>query len=131
MKYNTIIQCDLADFRYGKIEYKNCYLLSYNGCSEELEIELTGNFWFNTEFKAVHRKKVARVENAIDLLNFMIHNNIFTQHNEEIFKEVLHTRKYDFNNLDNSRLYVGGCRDYILDYNLNVLGWKEEFENEK
>lgn len=128
MKYDTIIKCDLSDFKSGKVEYKNCYLLTYKGCDTCFEIDLIGDFFFNTDYKAINRKEVAKINNSIDLINFMLNNNILSKHNIGVFNEVLNKRKYDFDNLEKSRLYVGGEQDYILDYNLKVLGWKEDLK---
>ena len=115
MKYDTIVKCDFEDFRSGKIKYTNIYLLTYNGCSEELEIDLTSNLWFNTEYKAINREIVKQVNNINEVMDFLKEHNI----------TISEYAKKDIFDTENELVCVGGSNDYVLDYNLNVIGLKD------
>lgn len=113
MKYDTIIKCDLKDYRTNKTEYKNCYLLTYKGCDNELEIDLTSNLWFNTEYKATNRKLIKKVENVEELFDF-INNEIAKD-----YKNCDYMNDYILKRFKNNELYCGGCEDYILNSDLS------------
>lgn len=128
MKYDTIIKCDLSDFKSGKVEYKNCYLLTYKGCDTCMEIDLIGNLFFNTDYKAINRQEVEKVNNIEDLFNFMNNHNLIGKYECETFGDFLNMRKWHTYFVDKTKINVGGEQDYVLDYNLKVLGWKEDLK---
>lgn len=110
MKYNKIVKCNFESFKDNEVIYGNVYLLTYDGCSEELEIDLTSNLWFNTEYRAINKKVVMEVENINQVLDFLKEHNISDYAKKDIF--------------DNEKqlLYVGGSRDLVLDFDLNIIG---------
>lgn len=115
MKYNKIVKCNFASFKDNDIIYGNVYLLTYNGCSEELEIDLTSNLWFNTEYKAINREIVKQVNNINEVMDFLKEHNI----------TISEYAKKDIFDTENELVCVGGSNDYVLDYNLNVIGLKD------
>lgn len=112
MKYNKIVKCNFESFKDNEAIYGNVYLLTYDGCSEELEIDLTSNLWFNTEYKAINKKVVMEVENINQVLDFLKEHNITISD---------YAKKDIFDN-EKQLLYVGGSRDLVLDFDLNIIG---------
>lgn len=112
MKYNKIVKCNFESFKDNEVIYGNVYLLTYDGCSEELEIDLTSNLWFNTEYRAINKKVVMEVENINQVLDFLKEHNITISD---------YAKKDIFDN-EKQLLYVGGSRDLVLDFDLNIIG---------
>lgn len=114
-KYNKIVKCDLEGI--SSVDYyENCYLLTGDNVEvdEGLEVELTGEFYFNTEFKSLNREEVATVDSIDELVDFCKKHDISVPsecHSVECC------------------LFVGGGRDYVLDNGLCALGWEEELND--
>lgn len=121
MKYDTIIKCDFESFKNEKIEYTNIYLLSHNECSEELEIDLTSDMWFNTEYKAINRQEIKKVNNIQEVMNFLKEHNI----------QISDYAKENIFDNEKQLLYVGGCNDLVLDFDLNIIGLIEYEETQE
>lgn len=114
-KYNIIVRCNLeAD---GETSYRDSFLLTGADISADggLEVDLTGAFCFNTEFRSRDREIVAVVNNVDDVVAFC------NTHNISVPSHCL---------ADKERLFVGACRDYVLDYNLGVLGWEDDLQED-
>ena len=93
--------------------YENCYLLTGDDVEPdgELEVELTGELFFNTEFRGLNREVVATVNNIDELIEFC------NKHDISIPDACCSREGY---------LYVGGDREYVIDAELGALGWKDE-----
>ena len=111
-KYNKIVKCDLEGISTVDY-YENAFLLTGDDVEvdEGLEIELTGELYFNTEFKSLNREEVAVINSVSELLDFC--KKFFIEVPEECLT-------------DKGTLKVGGGREYILNQELFALGWEED-----
>ncbi len=109
-KYNKIIKCDLEGISTVDY-YENAFLLTGDDVEPELEVDLIGALYFNTEFASYNRKEVAVVNSISELLDFC------KEHAIKIPEECL---------ANDGTLKVGGDRDYFLNKDLFALGWEEE-----
>lgn len=113
MKYDLIQKCTLVSCDYED-KFEDVYILTSTEdlMPHELEIDLSDDMWFNTGYYITKRQNQRHVKNITDLL-FFIH-----EHEINISNKVL--------DIGHCVLLVGGGNDYVLDYNLNGLGWKDE-----
>ena len=110
MKYNKILKCKLKN----EEDIFETYILTYKGCDKCFEIDLCSQFMFNCDYEIIKSEEVFIVNDIEDLEYFLKKNNI----TRYFYKSV-------YNKKDN-RLYVGGCNDYVLNKDLEVLGWLED-----
>ncbi len=106
-RYNKIVKCKLVS-KYDT--YDEQYLLTFNNCDNEFEVDLKSDFYFNTGYDSVSRKIAATINTINDLKTFC------KEHNINIPNDCL----------KDNYLYIGGCRDYKLDNNLVVMDFIEE-----
>lgn len=111
LQYNKIVKCNLEV--NGTVSYRDIFLLTGDGIEvdEGFEVDLTGLFCFNTEFRSINREVVAVVNNVDELLAFC------DKHNISVPSTCL---EYE------GCLSVGACCDYVLNNDLGVLGWEKE-----
>ena len=90
---------------------KTLYLMS---CNEEFKwtFDYEEGLWFNTEYRAINKKVVMEVENINQVLDFLKEHNITISD---------YAKKDIFDN-EKQLLYVGGSRDLVLDFDLNIIG---------
>lgn len=117
-RYYQIIKCDLKGGIGG--HYKDCYLLTSPEIEVDsgLEIELSGDFCFNTEYKTTNRRLAGYTESFNELMEFC------KEHDIEVPVECLAVPK-ELVSLG-GKLQVGGERDYILNEKLVALGWSND-----
>ena len=108
-RYKYIIQCELQS---NDKTYKNQYLLVRNldAFNSNFEIDLTGDFCFNCDYKVQYPVVVKTISKMKELLEFCTERNI------NIPKEVV--RKNGF--------VVGGKDGLFINENLEAVGWVEE-----
>ena len=109
INYDKIVKCDLEGSSTNDY-YENCFLLTGDNVEDDFEVDLTGEFFFNADFKSLNREVVSVVKNVSEVLDFCKEHDIRIP--ENCF------------GLGGS-LKVGGERDYILNQELYVLGWEE------
>lgn len=106
-RYDTIIKANLTS-SYGN--YENCYLLTGEDVDNELEVELTGDLFFNCDYKKENVSVVKKIESLQDLLDFCKENNI------DIPEE----------NIGKDFLIVGGSSDLVIQKDLEAYGIFDE-----
>lgn len=108
-KYKYIILCDLQG---NNNEFKNQFLLvrDFDTLNSNFEIDLTGSFCFNCDYKVQYPVLVKTISTMKELEDFCTERNI------EIPKDVI--RKNGF--------VVGGKEGLFIDENLETVGWIEE-----
>ena len=107
-KYNRIDKVDLCD-ENGAILYKDCYLLTGDGIYPELEVDLFGDFCFNTEFDTCNRTTIAAFDDIYGLYRELDHLGV----------------NYKGNCPTKDTLLVGGSNDKIIVSDLTT-GWIED-----
>ena len=108
-KYKYIILCDLQG--NNKV-FKNQFLLvrDFDTLNSNFEIDLTGSFCFNCDYKVQYPVLVKTISTMKELVDFCTERNI------EIPKDVI--RKNGF--------VAGGKEGLFIDENLEAVGWTEE-----
>lgn len=120
MKYNkiyrvTMVRRDTKDYILQK--YTDEYILTYDYCDADLEIDLKGDLCFNTEYMITKRVPICEVHDINDLLGFIDRNKINISDNSI--------------DVEHNIFWVGGECDYGLSFeNLERLGWKEDLKYE-
>ena len=109
MKYNKIYKVTLVNIE-DKTKYENQFILTYDYCDSDFEIDLKADLMFNTEYIIINRKFACEVHDIKDLLGFISRNKID-----------IPTESVD---LKNEIFWVGGELDYGLAFkDLERLGW--------
>lgn len=108
-KYKHIILCNLQG---NNKEFENQFLLvrDLETLNSNFEIDLTGGFYFNCDYKVQYPVLVKTISTVKELLDFCSERNI------EIPKDVM--RKNGF--------VAGGKEGLFIDENLEAVGWTEE-----
>lgn len=108
-KYKYIILCNLQG---NNKEFENQFLLvrELDTLNSNFEIDLTGGFYFNCDYKVQYAVLVKTISTMKELVDFCTERNI------EIPKDVI--RKNGF--------VVGGKEGLFVDENLEAVGWIEE-----
>lgn len=108
-KYKYIILCNLQG---NNKEFENQFLLVRNldTLNSNFEIDLTGGFYFNCDYKVQYPVLVRTISTMKELLDFCLERNI------EIPKDVM--KKNGF--------VAGGKEGLFIDENLEAVGWTEE-----
>lgn len=108
-KYKYIILCNLQG---NNKEFENQFLLvrDLDTLNSNFEIDLTGGFYFNCDYKVQYPVLVKTISTMKELLDFCLERNI------EIPKDVM--KKNGF--------VAGGKEGLFIDENLEAVGWTEE-----
>ncbi len=117
MNYNKIYKVTMVsrDSNFKLNKYVNQYILTCDNCDADMEINLTGNLCFNTDYMVTKRVPVTEVHDINDILSFIDRNKINISD--------------DSIDVDNNIFWVGGECDYGLSFeNLERLGWKEDLK---
>jgi len=120
MKYNKIIKCTMKSKYYSNDIYPNSFLLiqDINELDSDMNIDLSGDFFFNTDFSLDEVELIKEIGSLQELYDFCNENNI------EIDESLIYEKG----------LLAGGGRDYFIFNNLTPYGWLEcdfLFETEK
>jgi len=112
MKYNKIIECTMKSKYYKNDIYPNSFLLiqDTDKLDSDMNIDLTGDFYFNTDFELYNVKVIKEINSLKELYEFCKDNNI------NINKGLIH----------NNGILVGGSRDYFIFNDLVPYGWIDE-----
>lgn len=111
--YKYIIKCTLSNS--FKI-FENQYLLvkDFKNLNTELEIDLTGGFYFNCDYEVIEPKLVKEIKNIKELLEFCKEQNI----------------KVPDTAIKGDSIIVGGENGLLIDNNLEPIDWMENIQEE-
>ena len=115
VRYNQIVLCDLVDVSGDGTTFKDCYLLTGDGVEidEGLEVDLSGDFCFNTEFASTNRVVLGAIHTVDELVDFCERRDI------HVPAKCLERE---------GCLCVGAGDDYVLDASLFALGWAVDLD---
>ena len=122
MVYDRIDKVALKD-DYGV--YECCYLLTGKSIDKDLEIEMTGDWFFN-ELEVVSRETVQSVSSIKEIIDFAKENDAIRSYYPVDTAERHYNEKYL-----SSALYIGGGHDTVLYEDGNALKTRDAFDEKE
>lgn len=112
--YRYIFECTLES-NDKKFEHQFLLVKEPNDLNTNLEIDLTGGFEFNCDFKVVEPKLVKVLDNLQDLFSFCYEHKIYIPKESMIFEGIV----------------AGGENGLFINADLKPVDWMENIRNEE